>query len=120
MDKYFQNENSIVRNQTENGIVEDAYDVERRKELVSNRIKESKEITERNKELIFNFVDDCALRGLSKLRVVSVRRRRYLEVLDGFLLVAEHCCHGHAYHKGLDASSGPNANPYVLTKEPCI
>jgi hypothetical protein len=36
---------------------------------VKNRIKESKEITPRNKELIFKYTDNCSLRGLSKLRV---------------------------------------------------
>ena len=75
MDKYFQNQNSIVSSEPENRIVEDVYDVERRIELVSKRIKESKEITERNKELIFKFVDNCTLQGLSKLRAVFYLNR---------------------------------------------
>jgi len=75
MDKYLRNQNSMVRNEPENRIVEDIYDVDRRLELVSRRIRESKEITERNKELIFKFADSCTLRGLSKLRAVFYLNR---------------------------------------------
>ncbi len=70
MDKYFQNENSIVRSKPENAIVEDVYDIERRIQLTSKRIRSSEEITQRNKELIFKFVDHCTLRGLSKFRAI--------------------------------------------------
>ena len=75
MDKYFRNQNSIVRKKTDSRIVEDIYDVNRRMELVSKRIGESREISERNKELIFRFADNCALQGLSKLRVVFYLNR---------------------------------------------
>lgn len=59
-----------MRKESKNRIVEDVYDVERRLELVSKRIRESKEITEQNKQLIFKFADNCLLRGLSKLCAV--------------------------------------------------
>jgi len=75
MDKYLRNQSSIVRNESENRIVEDVYDVERRLELVSKRIRESEEITGRNKELIFRFADTCILRGLTKLRAVFYLNR---------------------------------------------
>ena len=42
----------MVRKEPENRAVVDIYDVERRLQSVSNRIRESKEITERNKDLI--------------------------------------------------------------------
>jgi len=59
MDKYVRNQNSTVRKESGNRIVEDIYDVERRLELVARRIRESREITEHNKELIFRFSDNC-------------------------------------------------------------
>jgi len=65
----------MVRNEPENRAVVDIYDVERRLQSVSNRIRESKEITERNKDLIFEFADNCLLRGLSKLRAVFYLNR---------------------------------------------
>src|SRR5208337_1705875 len=75
MDKYVRNQNSIVRNEPENKIVNDLYGVERRLELVTKRIRESREITARNKELIFRYTDNCSLRGLSKLRVLFYLNR---------------------------------------------
>jgi site-specific recombinase XerD len=42
---------------------------------VSRRLKESKETTQRNKELVFRFTDNCSLRGLSKLRVLFYLNR---------------------------------------------
>jgi len=75
MDKYVRNQNLMVRNEPENRAVVDIYDVERRLQSVSNRIRESKEITERNKDLIFLFTDNCLLRGLSKLRAVFYLNR---------------------------------------------
>jgi len=64
-----------VRNEPENQTVNDLYGVQRRLELVSRRLRESKEITQRNKELIFRFTDNCSLRGLSKLRVLFYLNR---------------------------------------------
>ena len=64
----------MVRTETENSVV-DVYGVERGLELATRRITESKEITERNKRLIFDFTDNCALRGLSKLRVLFYLNR---------------------------------------------
>jgi site-specific recombinase XerD len=74
MDKYVRNQGSIVRTETENLVV-DVYGVERRLELVTRRITESKEITQRNKNLIFGFSNNCALRGLSRLRVLFYLNR---------------------------------------------
>jgi len=74
MDKYVRNQNGIVRNQLEDQSV-DLYGVERRLELVRNRIKAAKEIRERNKELIFRYTDNCSLRGLSKLRILFYLNR---------------------------------------------
>jgi site-specific recombinase XerC len=65
----------MVRNEPENRTVVDIYDVERRLQSVSSRIRESKEITDRNKHLIFEFADNCLLRGLSKLRAVFYLNR---------------------------------------------
>ena len=64
-----------MRKEPENGTVNDLYGVERRLELVTKRIRESPEITERNKELIFRFADNCSLRSLSKLRVLFYLNR---------------------------------------------
>ena len=64
-----------MRNEPENPFVDDLYGVERRLELVRSRIKESKEITPRNKELISRYTDNCNLRGLSKLRVLFYLNR---------------------------------------------
>ncbi len=75
MDKYDRTQNGIVRNEPENRIVNDVYGVQRRLELVSRRPRELKEITQRNKELIFRFTDNCSLRGLSKLRVLFYLNR---------------------------------------------
>jgi len=65
----------MVRNESDSRIVEDVYDVERRLELVSKRIRESNKTTERNKQLIFKFADNCILQGLSKLRAVFYLNR---------------------------------------------
>jgi len=75
MDKYVRNQNLMVRNEPEIRTVVDIYDVERRLESVSKRVRESNEITERNKHLIFEFADNCLLRGLSKLRAVFYLNR---------------------------------------------
>ena len=64
-----------MRKEPENRIVNDIYGVQRRLELVSRRLRESKEITQRNKELIFRYTDNCSLRGLSKLRVLFYLNR---------------------------------------------
>jgi hypothetical protein len=74
MDKYLRSQNGMVRNESSNRIVVDVYDVERRLELVSKRIRESREIAERNKQLIFKFAN-CILQGLSKLRAVFYLNR---------------------------------------------
>jgi hypothetical protein len=59
----------------EDRTVNDHYGVERRLELVTRRIRESREITQRNRELIFGFTDNCSLRGLSKLRALFYLNR---------------------------------------------
>jgi integrase len=75
MDKYVRNQNSIVGKELESRTLNDHYGVERRLELVTKRIRESREITARNKELIFRFADNCSLRSLSKLRVLFYLNR---------------------------------------------
>jgi site-specific recombinase XerD len=75
MDKYDRNQKCIVRKEPEDRTVNDHYGVTRRLELVTRRIIESREITARNKELIFRFTDNCSLRGLSKLRVLFYLNR---------------------------------------------
>ncbi len=75
MDKYDRNQKSIVKKELENLTVNDHYGVTRRLELVTRRIRESREITAQNKELIFRFADNCSLRGLSKLRVLFYLNR---------------------------------------------
>jgi hypothetical protein len=64
-----------VSKELESRTVNDHYGVERRVELVTRRIKESRQIAGRNKELIFRFTDNCSLRGLSKLRVLFYLNR---------------------------------------------
>lgn len=58
MDRYLRNESRRVTNEPETRIFVDVYDVERGSELVSERIRESKEIAERNKQLVFEFTDN--------------------------------------------------------------
>ena len=64
----------MVRNESGIRAVLDIYDVERRSESVSKRTREWKEITKRNKHLMFEFADKCVLRVLSRLRVVHLNR----------------------------------------------
>jgi len=75
MDRYLRNESRIVTNESETRIFVDVYDVERGLELVSERIRESKEIAERNKQLVFEFTDNRILRGLSKFRAAFYLNR---------------------------------------------
>jgi len=70
MDKYLRYENLAVRNESENRIVEDVYDAERRAGLVGKTITESREITEQDRHLIFKFAENGLLRGLSKTRAI--------------------------------------------------
>ncbi len=64
-----------MRKEPDNQTVNDLYGVQGRLELVSRRLRESKEITQRNKELIFRYADNCSLRGLSKLRALFYLNR---------------------------------------------